>query len=40
MWTSKFHALDHVVENIRKAGGTRYLNGALYEKSDKFFKQY
>lgn len=39
MGTSKFHLLNHVVEDIRATGGIEYLSSSLYEKSHKSFKE-
>lgn len=39
MGTSKWHALEHVVDNLRDLGGIQYMHGGLYEQSHKNFKE-
>lgn len=39
MGTSKWHALEHLVGNLRDLGGIQYMHGGLYEQSHKNFKE-
>ena len=39
MGTSKWNMLDHLVRDISRTGGLRYLTGSMYEKAHKIFKE-
>ena len=39
MGTTKFHSLDHLVDDLKVMGGIEYLHGGLFEKVHKILKE-